>query len=326
MTMPPSSINYMLLRSRKQQQASPSSTQASHSQPFQLQGSTKKKRTRMKKWAKKCGRAMRNPETICSTAVSFHNIFEKRFCSCGLTREVSSWSVEVQWANQRLKGKSLISVILRVAWSAAIYVLIREDRSSSFRKRIIEYQMDEIRDTAKAYYRNSPKLQSDARACFKSWDKNGDEKIDLQEFYDKLNQQGIKGLANQSFFKELDKNGNGTLDFDEFLTLYYIIESGRFEFCEGCEVFLKGVYFTCVQCYNDSTTDTFDLCRSCYENEKFQHHANATFVDNYMLLRSKKSQQHVSKRTKMKKWAKRCAKVMISLLPSGVTFFHLAVN
>ena len=40
---------------------------------------------------------------------------------CEEPREVNSWREEVEWAIKRLKGKSLKSVILRVAWNAVVY-------------------------------------------------------------------------------------------------------------------------------------------------------------------------------------------------------------
>ena len=45
---------------------------------------------------------------------------------CGLQREVYSWDVEVNWAIKKLKGKSLVAIILRIAWRAYIYGIWRE--------------------------------------------------------------------------------------------------------------------------------------------------------------------------------------------------------
>ena len=49
----------------------------------------------------------------------------------------------------------------------------------------------------------------------------------------------------KSFFEELDKDGDGTLDFEEFITLYYLLRTGRLLFCNGheCQVFLNGLFF-----------------------------------------------------------------------------------
>ncbi|XVF66457.1 hypothetical protein PTKIN_Ptkin10aG0037400 [Pterospermum kingtungense] len=123
--------------------------------------------------------------------------------------------------------------------------------------------MDEIRETASAYYANLEQSQKQkAHEFFRSLDKNGDGKINLQEYIAALNKQRKTWLSNSSFFKELDEDGNGSLDFNEVLMLFYIIESGRLVFCDGCGAFLKG-----------------------------HHDENAIFLDNYVLSRHKWRQQ-----------------------------------
>ncbi|XVE65813.1 hypothetical protein DITRI_Ditri08aG0029500 [Diplodiscus trichospermus] len=152
--------------------------------------------------------------------------------------------------------------------------------------------MDEIRATALAYYEKLPQPQKQqAQEFFRSMDGNRDGKVDLQDYITGLKQLGLTTVANIGFFKELDKNGNGCLDFDEVKTLFYLIQSGRFVFCGGCGEFLKGVHFTCVDCFDNSTATSFHLCCSCYQNNNFQHHGGAVFVDNYELLQSKRPQQ-----------------------------------
>ncbi|OMO95240.1 Calcium-binding EF-hand [Corchorus capsularis] len=150
--------------------------------------------------------------------------------------------------------------------------------------------MDEIREAALAYYANLPEsMKQQAWSFFRSLDRNGDGKIDVQEYTIALNRMGITWMNNLGFFKELDRDGNGTLDFDEVITLFYLKESGRSYFCDGCRAFLKGVYFTCLTCFNSgpATCSSFDLCCSCYRNNNFNHHHHATsFVDNYVLLQS----------------------------------------
>ena len=42
----------------------------------------------------------------------FSQLWKEVIMLYGLTKEVSSWCGEVQWAIQRLKGRSLISVLL----------------------------------------------------------------------------------------------------------------------------------------------------------------------------------------------------------------------
>ena len=41
---------------------------------------------------------------------------------CGYARRVTtSWNGELQWAMQRMRGKSLVAIIMKVAWHAVIY-------------------------------------------------------------------------------------------------------------------------------------------------------------------------------------------------------------
>ncbi|OMO95426.1 Calcium-binding EF-hand [Corchorus olitorius] len=149
--------------------------------------------------------------------------------------------------------------------------------------------MDEIRETALAYYAKLPESKKEeASEFFRSMDTNGDGKINVREYTAGLNRLGKTGINNVGFFKELDRDGNGTLDFEEVMTLFYLIESGRIYYCDGCGAFLKGVYFTCLTCFNSGPAkrNSFDLCCSCYGNNNFNHHHDH-FVDNYVLLQSK---------------------------------------
>ncbi|GMY26937.1 hypothetical protein FCV25MIE_22179 [Fagus crenata] len=47
-----------------------------------------------------------------------------------------------------------------------------------------------------------------------------------------------------------------------------------------------GLYFTCVACF-DSASNTYDLCTDCYSERRYRHH-HISFLDNYVLLRSKR--------------------------------------
>ncbi|KAM5553374.1 hypothetical protein ABKV19_025537 [Rosa sericea] len=153
--------------------------------------------------------------------------------------------------------------------------------------------MEEIREAALAYYHNLPEdLQKLASAKFKEIDSNGNDTISIREFKKSMGSSfDNDSVIMKRSFKELDKNGDGKLDFNEYITLYYLVESGRvLIYCagDGCEAapFLKGLYFTCVDCFHHNENETFDLCTSCYRNADFVHeHTN--FVDNHVLLRSK---------------------------------------
>ena len=50
----------------------------------------------------------------------------------GLNRRVMRWEEELEWARKRLKGKALISVLLRAAWNAFIYHKWKERNSRIF--------------------------------------------------------------------------------------------------------------------------------------------------------------------------------------------------
>ena len=41
---------------------------------------------------------------------------------CNIRREVGSWSEEIHWVVKKMKGRALISLILRIAWRACIYL------------------------------------------------------------------------------------------------------------------------------------------------------------------------------------------------------------
>ncbi|KAK9289091.1 hypothetical protein L1049_017562 [Liquidambar formosana] len=144
--------------------------------------------------------------------------------------------------------------------------------------------MEEMHETALAYYENGTQEEKQlAWQFFKSVDLNGDGRVSLQELIQFFVGKGCSAMGNPKVFRELDQNGDGSLDFNEFLTLSYIATFGR-PSCDGCGDFIKGVFFTCVECYECNSTTTFDLCIACYRGDKFNH-AHAVFADNFMLFR-----------------------------------------
>ena len=54
------------------------------------------------------------------------NIWIKALHLYGLNRTVNSWSEVLMWVFKKLKGKALISIMLRIAWKASIYHICRE--------------------------------------------------------------------------------------------------------------------------------------------------------------------------------------------------------
>ncbi|KAC0722799.1 hypothetical protein FH972_027116 [Carpinus fangiana] len=114
-------------------------------------------------------------------------------------------------------------------------------------------------------------------------DTNRDGLVSLNEFVDFFRLCGYR-WSDPNFFHCLDRNRDGCLDFNEVLTLYYIVKT-RGVCCDQCRTCLMGLYFTCVECF-DTANDTYDLCATCYSARSFHHH-HATFLDNYVLLRSR---------------------------------------
>ncbi|KAK4855766.1 hypothetical protein QYF36_010670 [Acer negundo] len=74
-----------------------------------------------------------------------------------------------------------------------------------------------------------------------------------------------------NFFKSMDVNGDG---------------STRSVCCRECRAILKGLYFTCMVCF-DRGGDSYDICSTCYRRRTFSHRHNC-FLDSYVLLRSRR--------------------------------------
>ncbi|KAL4278467.1 hypothetical protein GQ457_03G009500 [Hibiscus cannabinus] len=66
---------------------------------------------------------------------------------CCVQRDVLHWNEEVQWAICCLKGKSLIVLILKIAWSCFIYLIWEERNARQFRShaRSVEDIVEDIR-------------------------------------------------------------------------------------------------------------------------------------------------------------------------------------
>ncbi|KAF7115348.1 hypothetical protein RHSIM_RhsimUnG0058300 [Rhododendron simsii] len=141
--------------------------------------------------------------------------------------------------------------------------------------------MEEMRGAAMAYYANmSNDQQQMVLGFYESLDTNGDGKVGVQEYLDFLEQKGYsKRHMPPNLFKLLDENNDGTLDFEE---------CHRRVLCDGCQSYLWGLYFVCVDCYNVGTGATYELCCSCYRNKNFSH-AHSSFLDNYALLWTNRS-------------------------------------
>ncbi|POO02138.1 Parvalbumin [Trema orientale] len=167
--------------------------------------------------------------------------------------------------------------------------------------------MEEIRETALAYYANlSDKRKKKAKSLFNKMDSNGDGRVTLSEYENNFKKLGLscdiprnsslfKEIFQEkkmSFFKELDKDEDGTLDFEDFITLYYLLRTGRLLFCSGheCQVFLKGLFFSCPKCFK-KPKKTITLCSTCFSEKKYSHKRSHVLLDNYAFLMSTQAQK-----------------------------------
>ena len=70
---------------------------------------------------------------------------------CGLNRRIVSWNEELEWATKKIKGKALLSIVLRLAWKASIYHIWRErnrrmhDSIPVAAEQIVEHVKDDVR-------------------------------------------------------------------------------------------------------------------------------------------------------------------------------------
>ncbi|KAG5560460.1 hypothetical protein RHGRI_003694 [Rhododendron griersonianum] len=120
--------------------------------------------------------------------------------------------------------------------------------------------MEEMRGAAMAYYANMPNNQQQmVRSFYESIDRNGDGKVSIQEYSVFLAEKGYKQCMPPNLFKLLDRNNDGTLDFEECVTFFYMITCNRLVICKGCESYLWGLHFLCVECYNVSKEKTLKL-------------------------------------------------------------------
>ncbi|XP_017974780.1 PREDICTED: uncharacterized protein LOC18603333 isoform X3 [Theobroma cacao] len=114
--------------------------------------------------------------------------------------------------------------------------------------------MDKLRQIANAYYELAPKnIQKEAQKFFNEIDFNGDGHIELEEFLEFMKQKPCDAYRSSNLFKELCAGNDAKkLGFMDVMTLYYIVQSGR-PFCNGCDEFIKDIYFCCVECFHSST-------------------------------------------------------------------------
>ncbi|KAI5348193.1 hypothetical protein L3X38_001080 [Prunus dulcis] len=151
--------------------------------------------------------------------------------------------------------------------------------------------MEELRQTAFAYYKDAPEqIRRLVDEFFLEIDHDGDDRVSLHEFLTYMEMhEDCTHLSNPRFFDELKKEASEELDFLDVVTLFYIVYSGK-PFCNGdCKKFVKGVYFTCVKCFDHASdaANTFNVCTACYVDGKYVH-GHKKFLDNFLLLQTKR--------------------------------------
>jgi hypothetical protein len=186
--------------------------------------------------------------------------------------------------------------------------------------------MEELHKIAKAYYETANSENKDlGHRLFKRMDVDGDGQISLHEFLAFLKNEGRGEMASPSFFKELNKNGTGRLDLMEAMTLCYIMESGR-KFCNGCGEFMKGIFLSCMECF-DHEDRSFNLCCACFEQGRYVH-SHKKFLDNYVLLETKRLDALKEKnaaKTKLRREAEKKRvgeEIKKNVNPVAVAFFN----
>ncbi|KAM5575730.1 hypothetical protein ABKV19_014592 [Rosa sericea] len=163
--------------------------------------------------------------------------------------------------------------------------------------------MENLHTEASEYFKNkaTPEVRTTFDSLFQSMATvytDGAKKISDTVFDDFLKQNGYNWIIQDPYlFYKLDRNQDRRLDFEEMFTFSYILRTRYFN-CRECQVFLSGLYFTCVACFDGgahychpySDPGTYNLCAACYRSRNFiyQHRQHTHFLDNHILLRSKR--------------------------------------
>ncbi|XP_010243840.1 PREDICTED: uncharacterized protein LOC104587812 isoform X2 [Nelumbo nucifera] len=159
-------------------------------------------------------------------------------------------------------------------------------RSNSLEKET-KNEIDEIREAAAIYYNScSNEEKQRVLSMFVTLDTNNDGKVSYEEFEAFPSSVGLLKPAIEDFM-ELDRDGDGYLDYQDAKVLYYM-DLTR-EICQVCRRFIKGMYYTCVECFDHKgrlgERKTHSLCLACYDTGRVNH--PHVFLDNYALLRTR---------------------------------------
>ena len=91
----------------------------------------------------------------------------------GHSRAMTSWSGEFQWMIQKCKGKSLVSIILRLAWQALIYYIWieRNNRIYKGREKTVVQILEQIKEVVSIRTKGLKKVKLDSVnfTLYSSW-------------------------------------------------------------------------------------------------------------------------------------------------------------
>ena len=91
----------------------------------------------------------------------------------GLQRKVLTWDQELEWAVKKLRGKALISNLLKIAWSALIYNIWRERNCRTYAQKTgsPEQILNNVIEAVRCRLSRLTKVKNDAvnNFLYKSW-------------------------------------------------------------------------------------------------------------------------------------------------------------
>ncbi|XP_039044681.1 uncharacterized protein LOC120184240 [Hibiscus syriacus] len=80
-----------------------------------------------------CSSGLESRDHLFSDCVFAREVWTAILLACGLTRAPLSWSDSIHWLLLNLKGKSLLVLILKLAWTGFIYYIWEERNHRQFR-------------------------------------------------------------------------------------------------------------------------------------------------------------------------------------------------
>ena len=165
-----------------------------------------------------------------------------------------------------------------------------EQERASVEERTAERKVvEEMAPFAEMYYElGGEDVRESATEFLESMDVDGDGRVSLTDYLSFMDEGPLR---HQKWFNALAEGagrGRDSLGPRDVRPLYYMLKSGR-PFCMGlgCQNFVGGVYFTCVNCFHGSHS-FFSVCLQCYESNRFRHE-HTKFLDNFALLEAKRT-------------------------------------